>query len=278
MANYVVLNTKGGAGKTAIALNVLPLIIKAKDEYADIDYYQLDDNNKIIAKSDYVTIKEFKIKETENALDSIEVDNILDESKTNIIDCGGGNDSKRVIEALSKTNIDRENLVFIIPVTQFLSMRHNIAETIDEIKKYFEEPKIVLMLSMVHDFDNLEQEFISIYGDKDLKISKFEKLDDVDSFGVVPYLTFLQVLEAKKEILLDKYQEVKDMLKNEKKAIKEYAFLLQKKVENGEIDKETLKKEYAVFKNKLRIAERIAKDSEKIIEFNKDLIDDILKG
>ena len=267
--NIVVANTKGGVAKTTIALNVLPLLIKNKKPEASITYYQLDDNNKIIADSQNIEIKEYQLDQATSAIDGIELDTMFDDNKVNIIDCGGGNDTKAVIENLSKSNI--EKLMFIVPVTQMLSTRHNVEETIHFITQNFKKPTIYLMLSMVHDFKHIEKDFISIYGDEDFGIKPIE-LKNIKDIGAVPYLTFLQVLEINKQILLDKYLEVSDLLKNEQKDIKDFALALKKKVEAGEIDNETAKKEYSNFKDKIRAAKRIKEDSDKIIEANKDII------
>ena len=265
----VVANTKGGVAKTTIALNVLPLLVKKNNPNASITYYQLDDNNKIIANSPNIEIKEYKLDETTNAIDGIELDAMLDENKVNIIDCGGGNDTKAVIENLANSNI--ENLIFVIPATQMLSTRHNIEETIKLIKQKFKKPTIYLVLSMVYDFKNIEKDFISIYGDEDFGIKPID-LKDIKGVGAVPYLTFLQILELDRQILLDKYNEVSELLKDEQKYIKEYAATLKKQVEAGEIDNEAAKKEYSKFKDKIRAAKRIKEDTEKIIEANKDII------
>jgi len=271
--NIVVCNTKGGTGKTTIALNILPLLINQVSK-KEIAYYELDDNNKIISNSKNIEIKTYKIDEANEVLDEIMLENLTNPDKINIIDCGGGNDTKIVIKNLSDNNI--EDNIFIIPTNQNLSTRHNIIDTINLIKENFTNPKIILIANNVFDVNNMEKEFLSIFGDEDFGIEPLDlKKLNIKNIGIVPFIPFLQIIEAKKEILLDKYNEAKEILKDEKIATKKFAEKLDKELKEGKISKEEMKQKFSEFRNIVRNAKRIAEASERIIEVNKDLIENL---
>ena len=274
--NIVVCNTKGGAGKTTISLNVLPLLIKTKIEDEEIAYYQLDDNNKIILNSNNVKIKTYKINEANEVLDEIMLENLTNPEKANIVDCGGGNDTKIVIKNLAENRI--EDNIFIIPLNQNLSVRHNVIDTINLIKENFKNAKIILIANNVFDVNNIQKEFLSIFGDEDFDIEPLNLKElNVKNIGIVPFIPFLQVIEAKKEILLDKYNEAKEILKDEKIATKKFAEKLDKELKEGKITKEEMKQKFSEFRNIVRNAKRITAAAEKIIEVNQDILEDLTK-
>jgi len=273
--NIVVANTKGGAGKTTIALNIFPLLL-SQISSKDIAYYQLDDNNKIISNSEKVEIKTYKIDEANEVLDEIMLENLTNPDKINIIDCGGGNDTKIVIKNLAENNI--EDNIFIVPTNQNLSVRYNVIDTINLIKENFKNPKIILIANNVFDVNNIEKEFLSIFGDKDFEIEPLNLKElNIKNVGIVPFIPFLQIIEAKKEILLDKYNEAKEILKDEKVATKKFAEKLDKELKEGKISKEEMKEKFSEFRNIVRNAKRITEASEKIIEANKDILKDLTK-
>jgi cellulose biosynthesis protein BcsQ len=273
--NIVVANTKGGAGKTTVALNVLPLLLNQVAN-KEIAYYQLDDNNQIITNSDKVEIKSYKIDKANEVVDEIMLENLTNPDKINIIDCGGGNDTKIVIKNLAENGI--EDNIFIVPTNQNLSVRHNIIDTINLIKDNFDNPVIILVANNVFDISNIKKEFLSIFGDKDFNIEPLNLKElGIKDIGIVPFLPFLQIVEAKKEILLDKYLEAKDILKDEKNATKKFAEKLDKQLKEGSISKDEMKLKFSEFRDLVRNAKRVVNASEKIIEANKDILK-FLKG
>jgi len=273
--NIIVCNTKGGAGKTTIALNVLPLLISEVSK-KEIAYYQLDDNNKIISNSEKVNIKTYKIDEANEVLDEIMLENLTNPDKINIIDCGGGNDTKIVIKNLAENGV--EDNIFVVPLNQNLSVRYNVIDTINLIKENFKNPKIILIANNVFDVNNIQKEFLSIFGDKDFNVEPLNLKElNIKNIGIVPFIPFLQIIEAKKEIFLDKYNEAKDILKDEKIATKKFAEKLDKELKENKITKEEMKEKFSEFRNIVRNAKRIVDASEKIIEANKDILKDLTK-
>jgi len=274
--NIIVANTKGGAGKTTIALNILPLLLSQNSSSKEITYYQLDDNNKIISNSEKIEIKTYKIDEANEVLDEIMLENLTNPEKINIIDCGGGNDTKIVIKNLAENNI--EDNIFIVPLNQNLSVRYNVIDTINLIKENFKNPKIILIANSVFDVDNIQKEFLSIFGDEDFGIEPLNLKElNIKNIGIVPFIPFLQIIEGKKEILLDKYSEAKDILKDEKVATKKFAEKLDKELKEGKITKEEMKQKFSEFRNMVRNAKRIADAAEKIIGANKDIFKNLTK-
>jgi hypothetical protein len=273
--NIVVANTKGGAGKTTIALNVLPVLLKQKNPDLSITYYQLDDNNEVITKSDNVEIKTYKLDETNQAVDEVMLNNLLGaENQVNIIDCGGGNDTKIVIKNLADNGI-KDN-IFTVPLNQNLSIKKNVIDTIELINENFENPTIYLFLNNVFNPKDIEKEFINVFGDKDFGIEplNFKKLN-IKGLGVVPFLNFLQILELKKQILLDKYIDAKKAFENEEKVTKELAEKLDEKVKKGEITKQEMMKEFSEFRDLIRNAKRIVQDTEIIISANEKFLNNL---
>jgi len=247
---YIVANTKGGTGKTTTALHILPTIAYLNG-YKNINYYQLDDNNKIDIDSKSISIKNYTIKYTENVIDSVELDIELDNDVINIIDIGGGNDTKTVLNYLKNSSeIEPNKVTFFIPINTNLSQQKNLKDTIALIQDSYNTPKIILILNEVNDIDNYKSEFINIFGDEIYAIASItEEIEESCSKVIkIKRDNLFQVMEYKNKTLLDGYINALEVDKNAPALKKQYA-LEYKKDENIEA--------YYAKKRELRFAKKI---------------------
>jgi len=260
--NLVVLNTKGGVGKTTIAVHMLPYLFRDKGE---MTLYHIDNNNKIDYKTKNFKIKQFRINQTNDAIDEVELNSLVDENKINIIDAGGGDDTKRVLKALSEAMVP---VKFIIPIDQNLQSRTNLSQTIEEISTRFPNPEIYVVLSRIFNKNEIKKEFISIYGNETFGVSAIDAdtLQKIKDFGFMPFWSVLQIFDAQKTALLDKFLSIEELIKDKDKLIKEFVEKL--KQDNNE----EMTEKYKKFKQTLREAEEIYKYSKNLDKINKNFV------
>ena len=222
--NFVV-NTKGGTGKTTTALHILPTIAHIEG-YENINYYQLDDNNKMEIDSKAINIKNYSLKNTENAIDSVELEIDLNEDTINIIDVGGGNDTKLVLNYLkSNATLESEEVTFYIPINTNLSQQNNLKDTIGLIQEVYPKAKIILILNEVNDLENYKSEFINIFGDDVYDIEPIINLIEESCQQVIKIEkeNLFQVMEYRNKTLLDGYINALEVRKNTKELKIQYA-------------------------------------------------------
>ncbi|SFV56267.1 hypothetical protein MNB_SV-14-1815 [hydrothermal vent metagenome] len=221
---FIVSNTKGGTGKTTTALHILPTIAYLEG-YKNINYYQLDDNNKVNISSKAINIKNYTINNTSDVMDKVELDIALDSETVNIIDIGGGNDTKSVLNYLkTKSEIKKEDITFFIPITTNLSQQQNLQDTIELIKDSHSNPKIILILNEVIDLKNYKDEFINIFGNEVYEIAPITDLIEQSCEKVIKIEkdNLYQVMEYKKKTLLDGYINALEIDKNREKLKQQY--------------------------------------------------------
>ena len=221
---FIVSNTKGGTGKTTSALHILPTTAYLEG-YRNINYYQLDDNNKVNIPSKAINIKNYTINNTSDVMDKVELDIALDSETVNIIDIGGGNDTKSVLNYLkTKSEIKKEDITFFIPITTNLSQQQNLKDTIELIKDSHSNPKIILILNEVVDLDNYKEEFINIFGNEVYEIAPITDLIEESCTKVIKIEkdNLYQVMEYKKTTLLDGYINALEINKNIEKLKQQY--------------------------------------------------------
>ena len=210
MSNILVVNTKGGVGKSFVATQILPLALNNNN--SNINIFELDNNNKTTLKSNLINFKNLN---TSN-LDEILFDVSFSDEITNIIDAGGGNDTIQVIEALAKNDVEID--YFIIPILKDFEVTKNLLDTINLIKKEFENPKITIILNKLN--NDYKKEFIYIFGAQDygiegilgeledIKILAIKDYNEIDIVKNIYNTTAKDLLETGQEII-DNFAEYK---------------------------------------------------------------------
>jgi len=167
MKTIIVANTKGGAGKTTTSTMLLPLF--ATEE--NINIYEIDNNNTTSLLNSTLNFKNIRVKDVDGAVDDVYFDSLEDDKNTlNIIDCGGGDDTKAVLEELKNT--DMEGLTYVIPANSDIEQFENVKNTIELIKETDKKPKIHLLLNQISSNTEAEikKEFLAFFGDEDIGI------------------------------------------------------------------------------------------------------------
>ena len=227
---YVTANTKGGVGKTTISTQVLPL---KKEKIEDINIYEIDNNNVSKLQNSNLNFKNFNIKNTEDALNEVIFNTLLDNKKLNIIDSGGGDDTKNVIKKLKELQIDKQETInFVIPCSKDIAANKNLRDTIELIKNNLENKKIILALNNVYNLQYYKQEFINIFGQEEYNIKGiFEEIKkDIDNIILIPYnnyfnivknvyLTTLKDLEQETEEVTNNLQQIRIQLAKQGKKV-----------------------------------------------------------
>lgn len=211
---HVIPQLKGGVGKTTIS-GIVSTLLYLQNQNQKINLFELDDNNVSKVNSSYVNYQSLKLKDSEVVLDDIQFSSLSDSSVINIIDCGGGNDTKIVLQKLKE--IDLSGLNYYIPVNDDMEQVENVQETIFLIRDFDKSANINLVLnrSLSMDKTEIKAQYLNIFGSDELDIPN--QLDNlkVDNIFFVPNSNIFSILKSHYKVsLLDSYLSSIDLVEN----------------------------------------------------------------
>lgn len=217
---FVVLNPKGGVGKSAVSKYFLPAILVHNYPECRISIYEIDNNNantkNVFENSDFTTYRKFKINDKNEAIFDLELSTAMGEYA--IVDVGGGDDVKAVLDGLKDIHLVDVN--FIIPTNDDDEQFENVADCIEKILMINPDANIRLVFNQVKDCSEpkaIEDQFVAFYGDRKLGIesslSKIEKY--LACISIIPRTNILFLCKNKLKIgLADFYVKGKNVLPN----------------------------------------------------------------
>jgi len=252
MANYMILNTKGGTGKTIFATQVLPAYFKKMDNNYNINIYEIDNNNKSNLANSKLNFKTLNLQKAEEGLQEADY-NFQD---VNIIDVGGGDDTKTVLNYVSKNDILVD--AYFIPFLSDFEQIHNVKQTISLIKNIDFNTKIYLVLNKVKSLDEneIKEQFLFLFGSEKYGIlGTLEELQK-DVEGML-FLIDSNIYSILKNIYNKSLFDVLDLAEDYIANIREY-----KQKWRSELDVEAYKKNmqfYSFLKDAKNLADLNAK-------------------
>lgn len=211
---YIIPQTKGGVGKTTIS-GIIATLLYLLNHNQKINLFEIDDNNKSRVNSNYIDYQSLKLKDSEVVIDDIQFSSLSDSNVTNIIDAGGGNDTKVVLQKLKE--IDLSGLNYYIPVNDDMEQVDNVLDTIILIRDFDKSAKINLVLNRCFTLEKeeIQKQFINIFGSDELDIPN--RLVDlkVDNIFFVPNSNIFSILKSHYKVsLLDSYLSSIDLVQN----------------------------------------------------------------
>ncbi len=214
---YVILTTKGGEGKTFIALQMLPILFLDKN----INIFEVDNNNnskKMIEKSQKISFKSFKIDDGLDAIDEIEFNNMLSqEGLINVLDAGAGDDTLKLLQILKEKELF--GLTYIIPLSNSITNIDNALQTINGILDFDKDAKINLVLNKCpsFDFNSIQFKFKSFFGNEAFGLpSRYEEFKDkIQNLNYLTETDLPDIISSTHQYaLVDAYLKAKIIMEN----------------------------------------------------------------
>lgn len=236
----IIANTKGGVGKSTTAIHFIPMAFLDKK----INVFEVDNNNvgKIKLKNSKLNFETLRLKDSDEALANVHFydddDNVI-----NIIDCGGGDDTKVILKSINN-DIDLEGLTYVVPTNDDLEQFENVKQTIELIKENDKKAKIYLILNRCASLtiESVKEQFTAYFGDDTYEIeARYNEIaNNVNGMFYIKESKIPGILANKEHISLkDAYLTAKDTLDNRttlqkgwKKQGKDFYLKMQKKL-NG---------------------------------------------
>jgi cellulose biosynthesis protein BcsQ len=206
---FVIPQTKGGVGKTTIS-GIVATLLYLQNQNQKINLFEIDDNNVSRVNSNYVNYQSLKLKDSEVVIDDIQFSSLSDNNVVNIVDAGGGNDTKIVLQKLKE--IDLAGLNYYIPLNDDMEQVDNVKDTITD---KFAAINLVLNRCFTLEKEEIQKQFINIFGSEELDIPN--KLTDlkVDNIFFVPNSNIFSILKSHYKVsLLDSYLSSVDLVQN----------------------------------------------------------------
>ena len=141
---HVIVQTKGGVGKTTVS-GIVATLLYLQNQDKKINLFEIDDNNNSKVNSNYINHQSLKLKDSEVVIDDIQFASLSDTNVVNIIDCGGGNDTKIVLQKLKE--IDLSGLNYYVPLNDDMEQVQNVKDTIALIRDFDKSANINLILN-----------------------------------------------------------------------------------------------------------------------------------
>lgn len=228
--NIIVVNTKGGASKSTVAMQVIAPYFLSKVE--EVELMELDNQNqdaKIFSKS---KIKTKQITVDTNAKDLNETvrDLFLSENKNNrVCDIGGNATTSNFLSSLKSTHMYNMVDLFVIPMSGGSQDLKNAKETLKIILTMNNNAKILFVLSRVRNPKRVHFQYGDFFEEKEFNKYPYIILPESDCIDLSRRLkkTVYELAqdEQEKENINQKLLESFD--KNDKNSIYSYSLILE---------------------------------------------------
>ena len=214
---FCVINSKGGVGKSTVAMQVIAPALYLNHPDKKIHVWEIDNNNKSNKhiSSKYLQYESIKLDKSEMAINDIEYSNLTDPNSIHVIDTGGSDDATKILAHLKQVNLT--GLQYILPTNEDMDQIDNILAVIEIIRQQDKFAKIYLLLNRCISLteEKIKQQFINVFGSKDLGIpSQIENLK-IDEILFVENSNVYTLLKSHYKIaMLDFYFESVDLREN----------------------------------------------------------------
>lgn len=214
--SIVICNTKGGEGKSYLALHILPLIYNDKE----ICIYELDNNNDskaLISNTNTIEFKSLKVSNSEDAIDEIEFSKLIEkENLINVIDCGGGDDTLNVLSTIVNKRIT--GLKYIVPITASISNVNNALDTVNKILECDNNASISLVLNRCPSYElvDIKNKFKALFGNEEFDLpNRLNEFKNISNINYILETDLVDIITNKyKYSLLDAYLKSKLIIEN----------------------------------------------------------------
>jgi len=205
--NILTLNTKGGVGKSFISTQILPLAFY--DDSKKINVFEVDNNNNSKLNTEYIEFLNLDVNNIDKILLDVEFSDDI-----NIIDAGGGDDTKNVIKSLAEAAVEID--LFVVPLLKDYEVTKNLIDTINLIRHYYPGAKIVVALNRI--VKSAKDEFIYFFGNDELGVEGvINKLDENISIVLINDYNEIDVIKnLHKTTSLDAILKNLDVIENER--------------------------------------------------------------
>ena len=228
--NVIVVNTKGGAGKSTTAMQTISTYFLAKAQ--EVELLELDNQNqdaKIFSKS---KIKSTQINVDANAKDLNQTirDLFLGEDKNNkVMDIGGNATTSNFLQSLKSTHMYNMVDLFIIPMSGGSQDLKNAKDTLQMILVMNSNANVIFALSRVRNPKRVQFQYGDFLQDEKLKKYPYIILPESDCIDLSRKLkkTVYELAqdEQEKENINQKLLEAFN--KNDKNSIYSYILILE---------------------------------------------------
>jgi len=211
---YVTANTKGGVGKSTTAIN---LACQLHYLGRDFKIVEIDNSNSSMIFSNSQILKNrgmtIKTDEKAKAIGGIFFNLAKNPNMDYIVDIGGGDDFKQIIESLKELELQKRYLIPVTSDKKYLKNAENTFKVIDDPENTF------FVLNRCYS-DDFKQEFMYFFGNKKLGVKPVSVIFESAKYITVPFSNFYQIAEDNEETLLD--LALVSMKKNEMEITKEF--------------------------------------------------------
>ena len=226
----LIINDKGGAAKSTVAMQVIAPYFLAKGQ--EVELLELDNQNqdaKIFSKSRIKT-KQITVDSNSKDLNQTVRDLFLNENKNNtVLDIGGNATTTNFSSSLKSTHMFHMVDLFVIPMSGGSQDLKNAKKTLKIILDMNNNAKVLFALSRVRNPKRVQFQYGDFFQDEELKKYPYIILPESDCIDLSRKLkkTVYELAqdEQEKENINQKLLEAFD--KNDKNSIYSYSLILE---------------------------------------------------
>jgi hypothetical protein len=260
----VVINTKGGAGKSTVAMQVAASYILSQRGSSTI--FELDNENQDSRNFSESSIEAKQVHVDENQKDvNATVRDMFLSSTADVVDVGGNHTTSKFLTALRETQMFSLVGLFIIPISSAFQDLENAKKTMRILLDFHPNANIVFGISRSrhpYSSERVKYQFGNFFADDELRKYQYFILQDSDAVDLSRNLrqTVFEIAndEAQKEAFMQELD--KAFAEKDKAKIYEFSILLEIFEDARKFAENDLKQAFAVLAKALKKAEKGAKD------------------